>query len=338
VKAVILRAPPSLDKLDIVELPPPPPPGPGEIQVRIRACSLNFHDLAVAVGALPVAPPRIPLSDAAGEVAAIGEGVEEFVAGDRVISTFFPTWHDGPPSRSASFAATPGDGVDGFAREIVNAPASWFTRQPRGFSHAEAAALPCAGVTAWRALVVNGALKAGDSVLTQGAGGVSLFALQLAKAMGARVIATSSSEEKLSRLKALGADQVINYRSHPDWARLANAYTDGVGVDHVVDVGGAGTLEQSCAAARIGGHIHMIGLLGGPQGAVGPMHLLSKQLRISAVLVGNRRHQLDLVQALEATGVRPALDQDFPLDRLADALRRMQSGAHFGKITVSVAP
>jgi NADPH:quinone reductase-like Zn-dependent oxidoreductase len=205
-----------LDGLPLVDLPDPGAPGPGEIRVRIHAGALNFHDYAVCRSGNPQFAGRIPLADGAGVVEAVGGGVSEFAVGDAVVSTFFPTWLDGPPT-IPDFSTTPGDGVDGYAREVVVRPATWFTRAPKGWSHAEAATLTTAGVTAWRALIADGGLEAGDSVLVLGTGGVSIFALQIAKAMGATVIATSSSDEKLERARALGADQVINYKAEPNW-------------------------------------------------------------------------------------------------------------------------
>ena len=236
-KAVSLRHPGGLDRLELVDLEEPRSPGPGEVTVRIRASSINYHDYLVVAGKAAATDKLIPLTDGAGDIVAVGDGVTEYDKGDRVISTFFPEWVDGePPNRFGReiFASVPGDGVDGFAREYVTAPASAFTPAPKGFSYAESASLVCAGLTAWRALAVEAHVKAGDIVLVQGTGGVSIFALQFAKAMGATVIATSSSDEKLERLKALGADHLINYRSEPKWGSAARALTGGRGVDHVV--------------------------------------------------------------------------------------------------------
>ena len=237
-------------------------PGPGAITVRLRASSLNYHDYAVVSGLWGPSEPRIPMSDGAGEVEAVGPGVTEYTVGDRVVSTFFPTWLEGAP-RVEGFATVPGDGIDGYARDRVTAPAAAFTHAPRGWDHAEAATLTTAALTAWRALHADAGLKGGDVVLVQGTGGVSLFALQFAKAAGATVIATSSSDAKLERLRALGADHLINYRADPAWGDTARRLTDGRGVDHVLDVGGPGTLEQSMAAVRVGGHISVIGILTG---------------------------------------------------------------------------
>jgi len=330
-KRITLRSPGGLDRLELIEMLDPGPPGPGEIRVRLHASSLNFHDYGVVSGRMPTADGRIPMSDGAGVVEAVGEGMTEFKIGEHVVSCFFPGWLDGPPPVS-DFSTTPGDGVDGYAREVVVRPATWFTRAPTGFSHAEAATLTTAGLTAWRALVVNGGLKAGDVVLVLGTGGVSIFALQLAKAMGATIIATSSSDEKLERVRALGAGYTINYRQHEDWGMRARDWTGGHGVDHVVEVGGPGTLAQSIAAVRLGGHISLIGVLTGGAGEVPTGALMAKQARLEGLIVGNRRQQMDFVRAIEASGLRPVIDRSFGLAEIADAFRYEASGAHFGKI------
>jgi NADPH:quinone reductase-like Zn-dependent oxidoreductase len=330
-KGIVLRAPGGLDRLEQVEMPDPGAPGPGEIRVRPHASSLNYHDYGVVSGRMPTADGRIPMSDGAGLVEAVGDGVTGFATGDHMVSCFFPGWLEGPPPM-ADFSTVPGDGVDGYAREVVVRPATWFTRAPKGFSHAQAATLTTAGLTAWRALVVNGGLKAGDVVLVLGTGGVSIFALQIAKTMGATVIATSSSDEKLERVRGLGADHTINYRQHEDWGARARDWTGGRGVDHVIEVGGPGTLGQSIAAVRIGGHISLIGVLTGRAGEVPTALLMAKQARLQGLIVGNRRQQMDFVRAIDTTGLKPAIDRSFGLDGIADAFRYEESGAHFGKI------
>ncbi len=334
-KAIEIHAPASLETLTLVDRADPAAPGPGEISVRLRASSLNYHDYAVVKGMMPSADKRIPMSDGAGEVTAVGAGVTEFKVGDAVVSTFFPKWLDGDIPADG-FVNVPGDGIDGYACEAVTLPATGFTHAPKGYSHAEAATLTCAGLTAWRALVVDGQIKAGSTVLVQGTGGVSIFALQFAKAMGATVIATSSSTEKLERLKALGADHLINYKEHADWGAKALELTGGVGVDHVVEIGGAGTLDQSMIATRVGGHIALIGVLAGYAGPVMTVTLMAKNLRVQGLTVGSRKQQLDMVAAINATGIKPVLDQHFPLANLADAFRHQESGTHFGKIIVDI--
>jgi len=332
-RAMLARQPGGLDKLELVDLREPGAPGAGEILVRLRASSLNYHDYLVAARGL-AEDRRVPMSDGAGEVLAVGQGVSEFAVGDRVVSTFFPTWIDGP-GRLDDMASVPGDGVDGYARELAVMPAAGFTRAPAGYSHAEAATLTCAGVTAWRALVPHGPVSPGQTVLVMGTGGVSIIALQLAKAMGASVIATSSSDEKLERLKALGADHVVNYRTTEAWGRKVFELSDG-GVDHVVEVGGPGTLGQSMEATRVHGHIALIGVLTGFQGQVNTGLLMTRQIRLQGVIVGSRRDQLDLIRAVEANGIKPVIDRNYPLEALADAFRHQESGRHFGKICVDI--
>ncbi len=334
-KAVTLSKPGGLDCLHLVDVDEPPAPGAGEILVRLHASSLNYHDYGVVSGRKAIGEDRIPMSDGGGVVEAVGAGVAEFAAGDHVVSCFFPLWEDGPPT-IADFSTTPGDGIDGYAREKVVCPANWFTRAPKGYSHAEAATLTTAGLTAWRALVVNGGLKAGNSVLVLGTGGVSIFALQFAKAMGASVVATSSSDAKLERARALGADHVINYKRHEDWGREVLDVTGGRGVDHVIEVGGPGTLPQSIAACRIGGHIALIGVLTGRAGPVPTAAMMAKQQRLQGLIVGSRRDQMDMVRAIEVTGLKPVIDSTFALQDMADAFRHEESGAHFGKICIEI--
>nr|WP_289125667.1 NAD(P)-dependent alcohol dehydrogenase [uncultured Halomonas sp.] len=333
-QAIQLQQPGGLDKLNVVDVAAPGEPGPGEIKVRLHASSLNFHDYAVVAGMIPTDDKRIPMSDGAGVVEAVGEGVEEFAVGDAVVSTFFPYWLEGP-ARVGDFTTTPGDGVDGYAREQVIRPATWFTRQPIGYSHVESATLTTAGLTAWRALVVDGGLKAGDTVLVLGTGGVSIFALQFAKLMGARVIATSSSNEKLERLRSLGAEHTINYRETPEWGKAVKALTDGKGVDHVIEVGGPGTLPQSIDAVKIGGHISLIGVLTGREGDIPTAKLMAKQAKLQGLIVGSRRHQIEMIDAIEATNLKPIIDREFPLSEIAEAFRHQESGKHFGKICLT---
>lgn len=333
-QVVTLQAPGGLDKLNVQDAPAPQAPGPGEIRVRVHASSLNFHDYGVVAGKMPTADGRIPMSDGAGVVEEVGDGVSEFAVGDRVVSTFFPDWLEGP-ARVADFSTTPGDGVDGYAREQVVRPAQWFTRQPKGYSHAEAATLTTAGLTAWRALVVDGGLKAGDTVLVLGSGGVSIFALQFARMMGARVIATSSSNEKLKQLRQLGAAHTINYKEEPEWGKKVKALTNGQGVDHIVEVGGPGTLPQSIEAIKIGGHIALIGVLTGRQGDIPTAKLMAKQARLQGLIVGSRRYQQEMIKAIEANDMRPVIDREFALADIADAFRYQEAGKHIGKICLT---
>lgn len=334
-QAIRLDQPPGLDALKRVDEPLPGPPGAGEIQVRVHASSLNFHDLGVVTGRHAADPGRIPMSDGGCEVLAVGAGVEGLAPGDAVISTFFPNWQDGPPD-AERMRGVPGDHVDGFACEVRNLPASAVTPAPRGWSHLEAATLPCAALTAWRALRVDRPVGEGDWVLVQGSGGVSVFALQLARSFGARVIATSSSDAKLARLREMGAEVGINYRTTPDWGAAAREAAGGAGVDLVIEVGGAGTLAQSIAASRIGGHIAMIGVLTGVTGEVPTGLIMAKQLTVKGLTVGSVAQQRDMVAHLETSGIRPVVDRSFPLAKLAEAFEYQRQGGHFGKICLTV--
>lgn len=311
-----------------------PEPGAGEITVRLRASTVNYHDFLVVTGVLPVTEPRIPMADGAGEVVAVGQGVDEFAVGDSVNSNFCYFWLDGEPSVEG-LGKVPGDGIDGFAREKVTAPTNFFTRSPKDWSHAESAGIT-SGVTAWRVLVGEARIKAGDAVLVEGTSSTSLWALQLAKMNGATVIATSSTDEKLERLQELGADFVINYRKDPSWGETARRVTGGRGVDIVVDMGGASTLEQSILAVRVGGHIALVGVLGGFDASLPLLSMVEKQPHLHGVMVGSRRQQQDLVRAINANGMRPVLDRHFSLDSIVDAFRYQESGRHFGKIIIDI--
>ncbi len=334
-KTMRLGKPTSVAALALVESQAPKP-GRGEIMVRIRAASLNFRDGLIVNGVFPAPDGLIPLSDGAGEVAAVGEDVTEFAVGDAVVSTFHPKWRDGHIER-AELNNAPGGPADGYACEYATRPVANFTHAPKGLTHAESATLTCAGVTAWRAVVTDGQIKPGATVLVLGTGGVSLFALQFAKAAGATVIATSSSAVKLERLKALGADHVINHRETEKWGEAVLALTGGLGVDHVIEVGGPHTIGQSFIAARTAGHIAIIGAVGGFDIDTMPFAIVqAKRLRLQAVTVGSRRDQLDMVKAIEAHGIKPVIDSHFPLDRLADALRHLKEGQHFGKICIDI--
>lgn len=334
-KSFIVRAPGGFDRMEIVKRPDPGVPQRNEIRVALHATSLNFHDLLVANGAIPTADGRVLMADGAGVVEAVGVGVTEFEPGDHVVSCFFPHWTAGLPFETVgNFGGVPGDGIDGMATSVVVRPVTAFTRAPDGWSHAEAATITTAGLTAWRALVVEGGLKPGQVVLTMGTGGVSIAALQIAKAMGATVIATSSSKEKLERLRDLGADHLIDYRETTNWGAVALDLTNGRGVDHVVEIGGPGTLPQSIKAVAVGGHIALIGVLTGREGTIPTSELMRKQARLQGLIVGNRRDQQDYVTALEASKLKPVIDRTFPFEKLPEAFRYQQSGDHFGKICV----
>lgn len=334
-KAVRLKAPGGLENLKLVE-EDRPEPGPNELLVRIRASSLNFHDYLVVLGKIPCADGRIPLTDGAGEVMAVGGNVSEFKVEDKVVGTFWPYWLAGEMA-PAIRRDIPGDTIDGYAREYVCLPAHAFTKAPAGYTHAEAATLPCAGVTAWRGLVVCGQVKPGDTVLILGTGGVSSFALQFAKAAGARVIATSSSDEKLEKLKRMGADAVINYKAVPEWGKKAKEFTDdGHGVDHVIEVGGPGTLTQSIKACRTGGHIALIGVLTGFAGEVLLPEIFVRQICISGISVGSRADQEEMIRAITANRLKPVIDRGFPLQEIVGAFKYYESQKHFGKVCLEI--
>jgi NADPH:quinone reductase-like Zn-dependent oxidoreductase len=333
-RLVRLRAPGGLGNVKLVQ-EDPLDPKPGELLVRIRANSLNFHDHMVVLGKIPCADGRIPMTDGAGEVIAVGDDVEDFKTGDLVVSTFYPDWLGGDATPAVKWKV-PGESVDGYAREYACMPAHAFTKAPIGYTPAEAATLTCAGVTSWRGLVVAGQVKPGDTVLILGTGGVSLFALQFAKAAGAQVIATSSSDQKLEKLKRLGADKVINYKAVPEWGQKAKDLTDGRGVDHVIEVGGPATLSQSITACRTGGHIALIGLLTGFTGEVSIPALFSNQIRISGISIGSRADQEDMIRAITVNRLKPIIDRSFPLQEIGDAFKYYESQMHFGKVCLEL--
>jgi NADPH:quinone reductase-like Zn-dependent oxidoreductase len=331
-QAMKLSAPGGIDKLHLADIEPRAP-GFGEVQVRIHATSLNFHDYAVVTGLLPTDDGRIPMSDGAGVVTAVGEGVTEFAEGDRVLSYFFPNWPGGRPTLP-QLIGVPGDHIDGFAAQTVTMPVHAFSRMPTNLDFAAASTLSCAGLTAWRALVVETDLKPGDWVLVQGTGGVSVVALQMARMMGCRVIATSSSDAKLERLGALGAEHLINYKAHANWGEQAFALTGGRGVDLVVEVGGPGNLPQSISALAVDGCISLIGVLTGWSGEMPTAALMTKNGRLSGITVGSQADQAQMIAAVEAHDLQPVIDKTFALDELGDAFRYQESQQHFGKICV----
>lgn len=326
----------SLDSLRMTERPRPEP-GPREVLVQMRAASVNYRDLMVVKGQYNprMHLPRIPLSDGVGEVKALGQGVTRVKVGDRVAGMFMPAWVDGELTDAKAKSAL-GGAVDGVLAEYVALPEDGVASVPAELSDVEAAALPCAALTAWNALITHGRIKPGDTVLVQGTGGVSLFALQFAKMAGARVIATSSSDEKLARALELGASDGINYRTTPDWDVQTRTLTGGVGVDHIVEVGGAGTLGRSLRAVRTGGHISLIGVLSGG-GEVNPMPILMKQVRVQGIFVGSRAMFEAMCQAVELHRMHPVIDRVFPFDQAPEALRHMEGATHFGKIGIAFA-
>jgi len=307
-------------------------PANTEIQVRWHATSLNYHDFLVGAGLIPVPDGRIPMSDGAGEVVAVGDQVTRWKVGDKVMSLFFPNWTEGAPTLAKTRAIS-GESFDGYITELSNISEAAVTAIPSSYTYAEAATLPCAGLTAWRALMEEGSIQAGDSVLIEGSGGMSIFALQLALMAGARVYATTSSPEKATRLKEMGATEVINYREDERWGKTIYKMTGGV--DHVLDVGGGSTMRQSIEAAAVGGHIYAIGILGnGRKGELTFPKLFFKHLRMTGLAVGSRVMQEKMVKAIEIAGMKPIVDKSFAFDQLGQAFGYQATGQHFGKIVL----
>jgi NADPH:quinone reductase-like Zn-dependent oxidoreductase len=322
-----------IDALKIVERPTPTP-GHGQVVVRMRATSLNYRDLVIAKGGLGKRERSlIPLSDGAGEVVELGPGVTRVRAGDRVAPIFTQTWLGGDIGRNLPTAL--GGEIDGVLAEYVVLNQDGLVHFPDHLSFEEAATLPCAAVTAWNALITVGQLKAGDTVLVMGTGGVSIFALQFARITGARVIATSSSDAKLARLREMGATGVINYRTTPEWGKRAFELT-AHGVDHVVEVGGAGTLANSFEAVRPGGRISLIGLLTGFGGEFNPLVVLFKSVCFQGIRVGSREMFEAMNRAIAAAQLRPVIDRTFPFAEAPQAYRHLESGAHFGKVCIRI--
>ena len=334
-KAYEVREPAGLDGLVLNRDRPEPKPGHRQIVVRVRAAALNYRDQGVIKGAYGYTKfPVIPLSDGAGDVAAVGPGVTQFKPGDRVASTFFVNWTGGriPPNASHNSL---GGMVDGVLAEFAVLNETGAIKIPDHLSFAEAATLPCAALTAWNALIETGQIKAGESVLILGTGGVACFALGFAKMHGARVFITSSSDEKLARAKALGVDVAINYASHPDWDQDVVAETGGAGVDHVLEVGGPGTLEKSMNAVRPGGSIYVIGALGGA-GSINPRMINRKSLRLLGIHVGSREMFEAMNKAIALNRFKPLIDRTFAFEDAKAAYLHQQSGGVFGKVAIAV--
>jgi NADPH:quinone reductase-like Zn-dependent oxidoreductase len=335
-KCFELQGPNGVEGLELVDKPVPIP-GPGQVLVRIKAATLNYRDLLTVKGGYGSRQkfPLIPLSDGAGAVEATGPDVQAFAPGDRVVGSFFETWISGEPS-AAKMHGSLGAAIDGVLSEYRVFPEQALVRTPDHLTDVEAAALPCAGLTAWSAVVKTGGVRAGQTVLTQGTGGVSIFALQFAKMSGARVIATSSSDIKLARLKAMGADATINYKTTPDWGKKARELS-GDGVDLVVEVGGVGTLNESIRAIRIGGTIAFIGVLAGPPPTDLRLPLMVlQQQRLQGITVGSVEDLQAMCNAIAVNRMRPVIDRTFPFDQVPAAFAHMRSGAHFGKIAIAI--
>lgn len=310
-------------------------PGPGEVKVRLRASSINYRDLVTVEDpdARGLALPFIPNSDGAGEIMSVGRGVEDFSVGDRVMTCFFQDWLNGEITSSAMNSAL-GGALEGVLRETGIFKKDGVIKSPGSLSYLEAATLPCAGLTAWHALVEKGRITAGDTVLLLGTGGVSLFALQFAVMHGALPIITSSSDEKLERAKALGAWKTINYVDNPDWSNEVLTLTGGAGVDHVVEVGGAGTLAKSIESTKIGGNIYLIGILA--NGEINPTALMRKSLNLHGIYVGSRAMFERMNKAIEANKLRPVIHQTFAFEEAKEAYRTMRSKQHAGKLVIDI--
>jgi NADPH:quinone reductase-like Zn-dependent oxidoreductase len=317
---------------------PDPKPAYRQVLVKVAACSLNFRDLGIVRGTyrMPVRDNIVPLSDGAGEVVEVGAGVTRVKVGDKVAGCFFQRWSGGEPPPNVQASAL-GGSIDGMLAEFVVLEEEGVVKIPPHLSVEESATLPCAGVTAWHALVEHGKLNAGQTVLLQGTGGVSTFGLQLAHAMGVQVVITSSSDEKLARAQYLGANRGINYKSTPDWEKAATEFTGGLGVDHVVEVGGAGTLKRSFGAIRVGGKISLIGGLSGPATELNPGLIFARRANVQGISVGSMQMFEAMNRAITANGIKPVIDKVFGFDEVHAAYKHMASGAHFGKIVIHVA-
>jgi NADPH:quinone reductase-like Zn-dependent oxidoreductase len=324
-----------IDFLELAETEPAPP-GPGQVLVRIHAISLNYRDLMTVEGRYNprLTMPRVPCSDGAGEVVAVGPQVTQWKPGDRVAGIFMQQWLAGPPLASYSKSALGGD-IDGMLATEITLPESGLVRIPAHLSYQEAATLPCAAVTAWNALFTAADTQPGHTVLILGTGGVSIFALQFAKMAGARVLGTSSSDEKLERAKALGLDAGFNYRANPDWEKWAFDQTGGEGVDLVIDIGGSGILPRAFRALRHGGTVAQIGVLAAGNDPLDIRPILGKQLRIHGIYVGSRANFLAMNKAIGQAQLKPVIDSIFPFAEAPAALRHLEGAAHFGKIVLS---
>jgi NADPH:quinone reductase-like Zn-dependent oxidoreductase len=333
-KAYEIRDAFGIDALTVSDRPDPKP-GPGQVVVKNHAVSLNFRDLLLVKGeySRKLLLPMVPCSDCAGEVAAVGDGVTRVKVGDRVAGIFMQSWIEGEVNEAKARSAL-GGAINGVLAECVVFHENGLVHFPAHLSFEEAATLPCAAVTAWHALIAQGGLRPGDTVVTLGSGGVSVFALQFARLAGGRVIATSSSDEKLSRLCGLGASDGINYKTTPDWDKPVRELT-GVGADHIIEVGGASTLPKSLKAVRMGGRISLIGNVSGG-GEINPVPLLMKTVRMQGIFVGSRDMFEAMNRAIATHGMRPVVDRVFPFEQTREAMHYMESGAHFGKVCIRI--
>ena len=316
---------------------PDPQPGIGEVLVRVRATSLNYRDSMILSGNYGMAPtlPLIPLSDGAGEVVAVGEGVTEWKTGDRVAGCFFQNWESGSFSAAVGASAL-GGARDGMLAELVVLKEGGLVEVPSHLNFEEAATLPCAALTAWHALVTKGQVCAGQTVLLLGTGGVSTFGLLFAKMSGARVIITSSSDEKLKQAKELGADIGINYRTHPDWEKEVLRYTEGAGVDHVLEVGGSDTFVKSLASLGLHGRISIIGGVSGFSSELSFADLLGRFGTVQGIYVGSREMFRAMNRALLLHRIKPAIGRVFSFEDVSEAYRYLEAGSHFSKVVIAL--
>lgn len=329
-KAVVVKTPGGLENIEVIDKASKSP-SPYEVLVEWHATSLNYHDYLVAVGAIPVPDGRIPMSDGAGIIIEVGEEVTEWQKGDKVMSMFFPGWNEGLP-KFEKIVGVSGETLDGYITEQSCVLAKSITRIPEGYTYGEAATLPCAGLTAWNGLMHSGNLMAGQSVLIEGTGGMSIFGLQFAKAAGAKVYATTSSTEKADCLLDMGCEYVADYKTDERWGKTIFKKSGG-GVDLVLDVGGGSTMKQSIEAAKIGGTIISIGILsGGRKGEITFPKLFFKFINMKGIAVGSREMQKSMTKAIETNKIKPIIDKIFGFNELADAFRHQESGKHFGKI------
>lgn len=335
-RALEVTEPWGLDQLRVVEAAEPKA-GPGQVLVRMRAVSLNYRDLLMVGGIYGRAPAKggriTPFSDGCGVVEAVGEGVTRVAVGDRVSTLFFQNWTAGRPTLE-KLSSSLGFPIPGAGSELQVFSQEGVSKVPAFLTDEEVATLPCAGLTAWRGLFEDARLEPGDTVVLQGTGGVSIFGLQFAKAAGYRTVITSSSDEKLARAKALGADHLVNYRQTPDWSGPVRAATGGVGADFIMEVGGAGTIQQSLRAVRIGGHIAIIGVVAGAAEGINPAVLIGNSARMQGLSVGSREMFEAMCRAIELHGIRPVVDKVFPWTEAKAAFQAMQGGEHFGKIVL----
>ncbi|MBE7412170.1 MAG: NAD(P)-dependent alcohol dehydrogenase [Leptospiraceae bacterium] len=326
-----------LENIQYKEIPDPAPVESSEVLVRFRAASLNYRDYLVVTGKYnPKFPlPLIPCSDGAGEVVEIGKNIKNFSVGDRVCATFAPNWDSGKPTKK-EIRASLGGPLDGTLREYAVLPESGLVKIPSHLSFEEGATLPCAALTAWSALFGESPVLPGESVVIQGTGGVSIFALQFAKLAGAKVILTSSSDEKLSQGRKLGADFLINYKTDPKWSKKVREFTNGEGADHIVEVGGAGTLDESIQSVKLFGSIYLIGVLSGSSPSLNLLPIVMGQVKIQGIVIGPKKSFEKMNRAITENSIHPVIDKIFPLEETRRAIEYLRDGKHFGKIVITI--